>query len=166
MLTNCQDKISIFMKYFFTFSIFIQIHRYKDMNIGDKLKNLRKHYGFSQNDIAKKLEMSQHNVSYYESQNELSGLLEYIYKFCLMLNIPVADFFLEDIDELKKDLPDYITPADAAILKVLNTAVDAKTRIEVKSAFVHIMKAVLVKYQDKLGHMPEFKKLFGDEEKE
>ncbi len=133
------------------------------MNIGDKLKNLRKHYGFSQSDLADKLQISQNNISYYESMSDATGLLEHIIKFCELFKIPVVDFFIEDMEDLKQTLPDYITPSDAAILKILNTQVDIKTRIEVKEAFVHIMKAVLVKYQDRLSHMPEFQKIFGDE---
>jgi len=132
------------------------------MNIGDKLKYLREHYGYSQSELAKKTGIPQRSISNYETINEPTGILEYIIQFCDLLNLPVAEFFMEDVKDLKRDLPEYITPSDAAILKVLNTAVDAKTRIEVKSAFVHIMKAVLVKYQDKLGHMPEYKKLFGE----
>jgi len=132
------------------------------MNIGDKLRSLREYYGYTQSELGRKLEVPPRNISNYETIVEPTGVLEYIVQFCDFLKIPVAEFFIEDVEDLKRDLPDYITPADAAILKVLNTAVDAKTRIEVKSAFVHIMKAVLVKYQDKLGHMPEYKKLFGE----
>jgi len=136
------------------------------MNIGDKIKNMREYYGYSQTDIAKSLNVTQRNISYYESMPVATGILEFIVEFCEFLKIPLAEFFIEDVEDLKKELPDYITPSDAAILKVLNTAVDTKTRIEVKEAFVHIMKAVLVRYEDRLKHMPEFKKLFGGVEYE
>jgi transcriptional regulator with XRE-family HTH domain len=134
------------------------------MNIGDKIKNMREYYGYSQTDIAKFLNVTQRNISYYESMQAATGILEYIIQFCEFLKIPIAEFFMEDVEDLKRELPDYITPADAAIFKVLNTSVDLKTRIEVKEAFVHIMKAVLVRYEDRLKHMPEYKKLFGDTE--
>lgn len=134
------------------------------MNIGEKLKTLRKHYGYSQLELAEKLQISQNNISYYESMSESTGLLDHIIKFCTLFHIPVAEFFMEDVEELKKDLPDYITPSDAAILKILNTSVDIKTRNEVKSAFVHIMKAILIRYEDRLKHMPEYYKIFGDTE--
>jgi len=131
------------------------------MNIGEKLKALRKHYGFTQTELEKRLNILQKNISNYETISEPSGVLEYIIKFCALINLPVEEFFMEDVEDLKRKLPDYITPSDAAILKILNTAVDVKTRIEVKQVFIHTMKAVLMQYQDKLGHMPEFKKLFG-----
>jgi len=134
------------------------------MNIGEKLKSLREHYGYTQTDLSKRLDIPQRNISNWESTTEPIGILDYILKFCNLLNMPVAEFFIEKIEDLKKDLPDYITPEDAAILKVLNTAVDIKTRIEVKSAFVHIMKAILVQHKDRLGHMPELQRLFSETE--
>ena len=130
------------------------------MELGDRLKTLRKHYGYSQTDIAEKLNTSQHNVSYYESNIELTGLLDYIYKFCLYFRIPVYEFFMTEPEDYKRVLPDYITPTDAAVLRILNTSIDIKARLEIKEAFMHIMKAVLVNYADKLGHMPEYQALF------
>lgn len=134
------------------------------MILGEKLKNLRKHYGLSQAEMAKNLNISQHNVSYYESTLELTGLLEYIYSFCEHFNIPVSEFFMENVEELKDKLPDYIKPKDAAILKILNTHVDQETRIQVKKVFVEVMRTILLKHKDKLGHLPEFQELFKDEE--
>jgi len=134
------------------------------MNIGEKLKSLRKHYGFTQAQLEEKLGVLQKNISNYESTNEPGGVLDYILKFCDLINMPVEEFFMEDLDDLKRKLPDYITPADAAVLKILNTAIDAKTRIEVKQVFIHTMKVALMQYKDKLQHMPEFKKLFGEED--
>jgi len=134
------------------------------MNLGEKLKQMRKHYGYSQSDLSRLLEVPQTSISNYESQSEVTGMLDYIYKFCEILKIPVADIFIEDLSTLKKNLPDYITIEDAAMFKILNTAIDQKTRMEVKSAFVNIMKAVLIQYADRLEHMPEYKKLFGDTE--
>jgi len=136
------------------------------MNIGDKLRSLREYYGYTQSELGRKLEVPPRNISNYETIVEPTGVLEYIVQFCDFLKIPVAEFFMEDVEDLKRDLPDYITPADAAVFKILNTAIDAKTRIEVKQVFIHTMKVALMQYKDKLQHMPEFKKLFGEEEKD
>lgn len=132
------------------------------MNLGEKLKSLRKYYGYTQTDLEKRLDIPQKNISNYESTSEPFGMLEYILKFCALINIPVAEFFMENIEDLKRELPDYITPSDAAILKILNTSVDIKIRIHVKQAYANIIKAILVQYEDKLGHLPEFRALFGD----
>jgi transcriptional regulator with XRE-family HTH domain len=130
------------------------------MNIGDKLRSLREYYGYTQSDLGRHLNIAPRNISNYETVSEPTGVLDYITDFCAFFKIPVAEFFMEDVEDLKRELPDYITPSDAAILKILNTSVDVKTRNEVKSAFVHIMKAVLVRYEDRLKHMPEYQKLF------
>jgi transcriptional regulator with XRE-family HTH domain len=130
------------------------------MKIVDKLKTLREYYGYSQNELAKILNTPQRNISNYETTQEPSGVLEYIINFCKLFNIPIAEFFMENIEDLKKDLPDYITPQDAAILKILNTSVDIRVKVQVKKAYVDIMKAILIQYADKLKHMPEYKTLF------
>ena len=130
------------------------------MNIGEKLRQLRTCYGYSQKDLSRLTNTPQTSISNYEGQDELSGILEYIFKLCELIKIPFHEFFLNDVEQIKKDLPSYITPSDAAVLRILNTSIDIKARIEIKEAFLHIMKAVLVNYADKLGHMPEYRALF------
>lgn len=132
------------------------------MNIGDKLRSLREYYGYSQSELGRHLEIPPRNISNYETISEPTGVLDYITKFCIFFKMPVAEFFMEDLEDLKNKLPDYITPADAAVLKILNTAIDPKSRIEIKKVFIHAMKAVLVMNQEKLGHMPEYRKIFGE----
>jgi transcriptional regulator with XRE-family HTH domain len=84
-------------------------------SIGKRLKEIREYLGYSQNQIAKVLDVPQRTISNYEASNELSGLLEYIYKICKLANKPASEFFMEDIDELKGTLPAYIKPDDAAL---------------------------------------------------
>lgn len=131
------------------------------MKIGEKLKSLRKYYGFSQAGIADKLNISQNNISYYESMIEITGLLDYITRFCDLINMPVAEFFMEDMSTITKELPSYITPANAAMFKILNTRVDIKTRIKVEEAFVCILEAILMQYGDRLHHLPEYQEILG-----
>ena len=133
------------------------------MNIGEKLRTLRDFYGYNQVEIAEKTGTTQRNVSYYEATNEVTGLLDYIIKFCSCINIPVSDFFIEDINELKRELPDYITPEDAALIKLINTAVETDIQLEIKKSFTHIVRAILINKADKLKHLPEYKALFGEE---
>jgi transcriptional regulator with XRE-family HTH domain len=131
------------------------------MTYGEKLKNLREHYGYSQRELALKIGINQANISFWEKADYPS--LDGITKVCEFLKIPIYEFFIENENQLKNTLPDYITPSDAAVLKILNTAIDIKTRVEIKKVFIHTMKVALMQYKDKLQHMPEFKKIFGDE---
>ncbi|PKL17903.1 MAG: hypothetical protein CVV49_08985 [Spirochaetae bacterium HGW-Spirochaetae-5] len=134
------------------------------MYIGEKLKQLRRYYGYSQSDLSKRLDVPQTSISNYEQQNEATGMLEYIYKLCTFLKIPVAEFFVDDVKDFGNNLPSYITPADAATLKVLNTAIDIKTRIEIKTAFVHIMKALISRPLSEMIQLPEIQELIDKEE--
>ncbi len=132
------------------------------MKLGDKLKNLREHYGYSQTQIANVLDTSQRNVSNYESTEEITGLLDYIFKFCRYFKIPVSEFFIENISDLKNTLPDYIKPEDAALIKIINTGVDIQTQIEIKKAFIQVARAILINKSDRIKDMPEYKELFGE----
>jgi len=129
------------------------------MKIGDKLKKLREYHGFSQSDIGRRLEIAPRNISNYETVDEISGMLDYVLRFCDLINMPVAEFFMEDMSTITKELPSYITPANAAMLKILNTQVDIKTRIKVEEAFVCILEAILVQYGDRLQHLPEHQEI-------
>lgn len=134
------------------------------MMIGDKLRSIREYYGHSQTYVGKSIDVPVRNISNYEDTEEVSGVLSYIFKLCAFYKIPVHEFFIEDDKKLKEKLPDFITPEDAEILKILNTAVDIKMRIEVKKLFVQAMKIVLLKSADKIRHTDEFKALFPDYE--
>ncbi len=131
------------------------------MDIGKKLKSLREHHGFSQADIAKTLDMTQRNISYYEGMEGSTGVLDYIIRFCDIVRISPAEFFMEDMSTITKELPSYITPANAAMFKILNTRVDIKTRIKVEEAFVCILEAILMQYGDRLHHLPEYQEILG-----
>ena len=133
------------------------------MKIGDKLKSIREHYGYSQNEFSRVLNIPQTSISNYENVSEITGLLNYIFTVCEHFNIPVWEFFVEDMNELKESLPPYIKPDDAALLKLIHTAFDENAQIELKKSFVQITKTLLIKKADKLKHLPEYQKLFGDE---
>jgi transcriptional regulator with XRE-family HTH domain len=130
------------------------------MDIGKKLKTLRLQTGYSQTELAKILDVSQRNISYYESTEELSGLLDYIFRICSLMNITVSEFFINEIDELQKKIPDYIKPDDAALFKIINTTVDPEIQAEIKKAFIHIVRSILLKKSDKLKNLPEYRVLF------
>jgi transcriptional regulator with XRE-family HTH domain len=130
-------------------------------SIGDKLKIIREYLGYSQNEISKVLEVPQRSISNYESTEDISGLLGYISKICSLANKPLNEFFLEDTPILTSTMPAYITPEDAALLKIINTSVDVETQIEIKKAFVQITKAILMNKSGRLKNIPEYKKIFG-----
>jgi transcriptional regulator with XRE-family HTH domain len=132
------------------------------MDVGEKLKKLREDYGYNQNELSKLLDVPQRSISNYEARNEITGVLDYIFRLCKITNMPVAEFFMEDMSAVSKELPSYITPQNAAMLKILNTQVDIKTRIKVEEAFVSILEAIVIQYGDRLKHMKEYVELFGD----
>ncbi len=134
--------------------------------MGEKLKYLREYYGYSQSKLSKMLGIPQTSISNYEQQDEVSGMLDYIHKICKLFNIPVHEFFMNDISkgEYDEKLPSHITPEWNEALKILNTQVDIKTRIEVTKAFIQIMKITLSKYSDRLKDNPEYQKLMRDTE--
>lgn len=61
------------------------------MNIGDKLKEKRQELNISQNELAKRLKVSQQKINYYES-NKYTPKID----FCIKL----ADFYDISLDEL------------------------------------------------------------------
>lgn len=129
---------------------------------GSKLKGMIKESGYTLKQISEKIDVPASTIAtWYRSEYPP---LEGIVKMCNFFNIELSDFFADET-KTKSTLPEYITQSDAAALKILNTAIDPKSRVEIKKMYIHAMKAVLVMYKDKLGHMPEFKKLFEDEEK-
>lgn len=130
--------------------------------IGEKLKQIREYLGYSQNEISKVLDVPQRSISNYESTEDISGLLDYIYKICRLANKPLSEFFIEDIPDLKTTLPPYITPEDAALFKIINTGVDAETQVEIKKAFIQVARAILLNKSDRLKNMPEYRELFGE----
>ena len=125
---------------------------------GKKLKNLREHYGYSQRELAEKLDIPSTTLSFWERADYPS--LEGIIKFCGVFNMSLWEFFIDDYNEMKKILPSFITTDDAAILHLLNNHIDTETRMQVKRAFVEIMKLVLLNKQDNMKHLPEFQQLF------
>lgn len=129
------------------------------MNIGEKLKTLREYYGYNQTELAGILDTSQRNISNYESSSEVTGLLAYIIKFCDYFNIPVSELFIDNIRDIKNTIPGFITPEDALLLKFINTKMDEETKVEIKTAFKYIVKAVAGR-SEKLKNLPEYKNLY------
>ncbi len=127
---------------------------------GTKLKNLIKDSGYTLKQISEKIEVPASTIaSWYKSEYPP---LEAIIKMCCFLKINLWEFFINDNEDLKNILPDYIKPEDAALFKLLNNDVDISIRIEVKKLMVQTMKVVLSGNVDKLKDKPEYKMLFGD----
>ncbi|HOP27919.1 MAG TPA: helix-turn-helix transcriptional regulator [Spirochaetota bacterium] len=129
---------------------------------GEKLKKIRDYYGYSQRDLADKLEVPYSTLSFWERADYPS--LEGIVKICEFFKINIWEFFIEDFEEFKKILPDFIETSDAAVMKLVNTRMDIETRIQVKKMFLDIVKLALAKDKDKLKDLPEYKALFGEEQ--
>ena len=125
---------------------------------GEKLKKLREYYGYSQRELAAKIETNQANISFWENSDYPS--LEGIIKICEFFKVSLWEFFIDDFEEFKKVLPDFIEPSDAAVIKLVNTRMDIETRIQVKKVFLDVVKLALAKDKDKLKELPEYKALF------
>lgn len=128
---------------------------------GEKLKKIRDYYGYSQRDLAAKLEVPYSTLSFWERADYPS--LEGIVKICEFFKINIWEFFIDDFEEFKKILPDFIEPSDAAVMKLVNTRMDIEKRIQVKKMFLDVVKLALAKDKDKLKDLPEYKALFGEE---
>lgn len=127
---------------------------------GSKIKSMIKESGLTLKEISEKMDIPASTISsWYKSEYPP---LEAIIKLCEFFGISVAEFFWDDSGELKKELPYYITKSDADILKILNTSIDPKTRIEIKHIFAGMLKIALLQHSDKIKHSPEFKELFKD----
>jgi len=61
------------------------------MNIGEKIKQLRKHNNFTQEDLAKKIKKSQITIRKYES-GEINPPINVLKQLCSCFNISVEDF--------------------------------------------------------------------------
>ena len=129
---------------------------------GEKIKKLREHYGYSQREFAEKLGVPSTTLSFWERADYPS--LEGIIKVCATFSMNLWEFFVDDYGQIKKTLPDFINADDAALLKILNTRLDRETRIQVKKAFLEIMKLALLKDKEKYLNTPEYKLLFNPSE--
>ena len=125
---------------------------------GEKIRKMREYYGYSQRELAEKINIPSTTLSFWERAEYPS--LEGIIKICGVFKIKLWEFFIEDYSEVKKILPDFIAADDAALLRLLNTQVEIKTRIQVKKTFLEIIKLVLNKESEKYKHMPEYRMLF------
>lgn len=128
---------------------------------GEKLRKLRDHYGHSQRELANKLDIPSTTISSWERTEYPS--LEGIIKICNFYKISLWEFFIDDFEEFKKILPDFIESSDAAMLKLINARMDAETRIQVKKIFLEIIKTALIKDEAKFRTLPEYKALFDKE---
>lgn len=132
------------------------------MEYGTKLKKLVKDSGLTLQEISEGISVPPSTiVGWYKT---IYPPLEQIVKMCNFFKIELWEFFLDNPAKLNKYMPDYIKAEDAAILKILNTSVDVKTRVEVKKLFVQAMKLILLQNAAKYRHMPEFQALFPDYE--
>lgn len=121
---------------------------------------MREHYGYSQRELAEKIGIPSTTLSFWERSEYPS--LEGIIKICEVFKLNLWEFFIDDYSGIKKTLPDHITSDDSALLRLLNTEVNIETRIQVKKAFLEILKLVLMHKSNDLSYMPEYRHLFRD----
>lgn len=78
------------------------------MNIGNKIKELRKEYKLTQEQFAKKIGVTQDSISLWETNKRIPDTI-YIVEICLKFNIS-SDYLLgiEDYDGTKINTKNYI----------------------------------------------------------
>lgn len=132
------------------------------MEYGSKIRQLIKDSGYSLQEVSEKIGVPAPTIAHW--YKSIYPPLEQIVKICEFFKIELWEFFLDNPAKLNKYLPDYIKAEDAAILKILNTSVDVKMRVEVKKIFVQSLKLIVLQNAAKYRHMPEFQALFPDYE--
>ena len=74
-------------------------------NIITKLKKIREHNNYSQNDLASAINMTYGQLGNIESfKQPHKYTLEQIYKICKVFNISITDIFLENVDNNKGNI--------------------------------------------------------------
>ncbi len=114
---------------------------------GDKLKEVSEAINVPSSTIA-----SWYNLEYPP--------LDGVKKICDYYKITLWQFFLDDYDELKEYIQDFIETEDAALLKLINTRMSIEERIQIKKAFLEVAKLVLLSNEEKFKDLPEYKALF------
>jgi len=107
---------------------------------GNKIKALRKQAGLTQRDCEKITGHGQSSISSYEKAEFPNS--EYVAKICKHIGVSLSEFWK---DEGEADqLPSYIKPEQAEILKLINTEFDAETRIEIWELFKKALEGFAV----------------------
>lgn len=73
------------------------------INVGERIKKLRKSKGFTSGSLAEQLELSQSFVSGIENGSKKCSL-ETLDSICTILNITLAEFFQEDESNISPDV--------------------------------------------------------------
>jgi transcriptional regulator with XRE-family HTH domain len=72
------------------------------MNVGERLRSLRKAKGLTTTEIAKKVNVSQSYISRFENNRAVPDV-DMLEKICSALSISLSDFFAEEEPELSPD---------------------------------------------------------------
>jgi len=104
------------------------------MNIGDKIKDLRKELGISQQTLAEKINIPQSSISLYEKQGEPP--LDFLRKALAFLAPETKVFeFIAEPEDLEKYVPSWILPEDLEMLRALYD-LPLETRIKIRKLWV------------------------------
>ncbi|HHW43810.1 MAG TPA: helix-turn-helix domain-containing protein [Desulfotomaculum sp.] len=82
------------------------------MDIGKRIKSLRKSAGLSQNALAKKAGVPQSVISEVES-GKYTPKIEFLQSICATLGLTLAEFFSEETSSLSPDLRQLLEEAES-----------------------------------------------------
>ncbi|QEK12623.1 helix-turn-helix transcriptional regulator [Crassaminicella thermophila] len=80
------------------------------LNIGLKIRELRKSLGMTSSQLASKIGVAQSFISGIENGSKKCSL-ENLYKICSVLNISLSEFFSDSSDALSDDLRELLDSA-------------------------------------------------------
>lgn len=82
-----------------------------NIKVGQKLKNARLAAGFTQEQVAEKLDCSNRYIGQLETDRTL-GSIDFILELCNLYNVTLNDIYSEylkfDFDELKENFPNIV----------------------------------------------------------
>lgn len=107
---------------------------------GSKLKKIIKERGYSQKEIAKKINVPESTISSWI--NSENPPLDAIDKVCKAVNLKLWEFFITSENELKEYYPNWIHEEQIEFLKAFNQLPSRKRELILES-FLKIVEAAL-----------------------
>jgi transcriptional regulator with XRE-family HTH domain len=109
------------------------------MHCGKRLRNLIHKAGFQYKDFAAKIDTAPQTLSTWFKWDDIP--LGNIRRCCVVLNIKLWEFFVEDDAELKDYVPSYITQGWIDLIKAFESKCTEDQKEKILTAFLLIIKS-------------------------
>ena len=110
--------------------------------IGERLKQLRTSKGWTQNDLAAALKITQGALS--EIENSPYPPLSRLYQICEILNEKPWKVLVDDPKEMKDFMPDWVTEKDLELIYAIHTRLSPRQKKLFYDAIEGFMNATLI----------------------